>query len=89
VFESYLRLFEYSFILFVTRLCVNVGAPHLLIVDRLLHLHYLVHADVALGEVVGETIVGKAAELEDLTRGRVGLGLQKRKNTYQYFARDN
>lgn len=51
-------------------------APHLLVVDRLLHLHDLVHADVARWEVAGETVVVKAAELEDLTRGKVGLGLQ-------------
>jgi hypothetical protein len=44
-----------------------VVAPLLLVVGCLLHLNNLVHADVTLGEDVRETVVVKAAKLENLT----------------------
>ena len=40
-------------------------SPHFLVVDGLLHLDDLVHADVSLGQVLGEVVVVQAPELHD------------------------
>ena len=40
-------------------------SPHFLVVDGLLHLDDLVHADVPLGQVLGVSVVGQAPELHD------------------------
>ena len=40
-------------------------SPHFLVVDGLLDLDDLVHADVSLGQVLGVTVVGQAPELQD------------------------
>ena len=47
-------------------------SPHFLVVDGLLHLDDLVHADVSLGQVLlrGEAVVVQAPELHD----RVAVG---------------
>ena len=45
-------------------------SPHFLVVDGLLHLDDLVHADVSLRQVLGEVVVVQAPELHD----RVAVG---------------
>ena len=58
---------------------VESDSPHLLVVNGLLHLDDLVHADVTLGQLVGvgEAVVGEAAELQHGVGGAVELVEQR------------
>ena len=46
----------------ISALCLS---PHFLVVDGLLNLDNLVHADVSLGKVFGEAVVGQTPKMHD------------------------
>ena len=46
----------------ISALCLS---PHFLVIDGLLNLDDLVHADVPLGKVFGEAVIGQTPKLHD------------------------